>query len=158
MSSWPPHDLPEGEESMAREYGTSVETTASADQVWRIWSDMSTWGAWNPNVSTMDWKGGFVSGSTGMMNTRAGQHHKMQLVDVQPGRSFALETSVVPGTKFRFNCRIEPADGKTRVSQTVEVGGLLGPVMGGMLGPQVARDFGTLLANLAASAESASSP
>ena len=63
---------------MAREYGTSVETTASPDQVWRIWSDMSTWDAWNPNVSTMDWKGGFVSGSTGVMNTRAGQHHKMQ--------------------------------------------------------------------------------
>ncbi len=54
---------------MAREYGTSVETTASPDRVWKIWSDMSTWGEWNPNVST-------------------------------------------------------------KVSQTVEVGGLLGPVMG----------------------------
>jgi hypothetical protein len=86
---------------MAREYGTSVETTASPDQVWRIWSDMSTWGAWNPNVSTMDWKGGFVSGSTGVMNTRAGQHHKMQLVDVQPGRSFALETSSPGGEGLR---------------------------------------------------------
>lgn len=35
------------------EYGTSVESTAPADKVWRIWSDMSTWGDWNPNVSTM---------------------------------------------------------------------------------------------------------
>ena len=140
---------------MSREYGTSVETTASPDQVWRVWSDMSTWGEWNPNVSTMDWKGGFVSGSTGVMNTRAGQHHNMQLVDVQPGRSFALETAVVPGTKFRFNCQIEPAAGKTRVSQTVEVGGLLGPVLGGMLGPQVSKDFPTLLANLAKKAEAA---
>lgn len=140
---------------MVREYGTSVDTTTSSDKVWKVWSDMSTWGEWNPNVSTMDWTGGFVSGSTGVMNTRAGQHHKMQLVDVQPGRSFALETSVVPGTKFRFNCRIEAAGGKTKVSQTVEVGGVLGPVLGGMLGPQVARDFGTLLANLARKAESA---
>ena len=140
---------------MAREYGTSVETTASPEQVWRVWSDMSTWGDWNPNVSTMDWKGGFVSGSTGVMNTRAGQHHNMRLVDVVPGRTFALETSVVPGTKFRFNCRIEPAGGKTRISQTVEVGGLLGPVMGGMLGPQVSKEFGTLLANLGKKAESA---
>ncbi len=94
---------------MAREYGTSVESAASPDKVWQIWSDMSTWGDWNPNVSTMDWQGGFASGTTGVMNTRAGQHHKMQLVDVQPGHSFALLTSVVPGTRFRFNCRIEPA-------------------------------------------------
>ena len=140
---------------MAREYGTSVETPASPEQVWRIWSDMSTWGEWNPNVSTMDWSGGFVSGSTGVMNTRAGQHHKMQLVDVNPGRSFALLTAVVPGTRFRFNCRVEPAGAKTKVSQTVEVGGALGPLLGGMLGPQVSKDFDVLLQNLARKAESA---
>lgn len=138
---------------MAREYGTSVESSASPERVWRIWSDMSTWGEWNPNVSTMEWQGGFVSGSSGIMNTRAGQHHKMQLVDVDPGKSFALVTAVVPGTRFRFNCRIEPANGKTKVSQTVEVGGLLGPIMGGMLGPQVSKEFGTLLQNLARKAE-----
>ncbi len=139
---------------MAREYGTSVDSSASPEKVWRIWSDMSTWGEWNPNVATMDWEGGFASGTTGVMNTRAGQHHRMQLVDVQPGRSFALITSVVPGTKFRFNCRMEPAGTKTKISQTVEVGGPLGPVVGGMLGPQVSRDFGTLLGNLARKAES----
>jgi len=140
---------------MAREYGTSVETTASPDKVWHVWSDMSTWGGWNPNVSTMDWNGGFVSGSTGVMNTKSGQHHKMQLVDVQPGRGFALLTAVVPGTKFRFNCRIEQAGGKTKVSQTVGVGGPLGPVMGPILGPQVSKEFGTLLSNLARTAEAA---
>jgi len=139
---------------VAREYGTSVDSSASPEKVWRIWSDMSTWGEWNPNVATMDWEGGFASGTTGVMNTRAGQHHRMQLVDVQPGRSFALITSVVPGTKFRFNCRLEPAGPKTKISQTVEVGGPLGPVVGGMLGPQVSRDFGTLLGNLARKAES----
>jgi uncharacterized protein YndB with AHSA1/START domain len=138
---------------MAREYGTSVETTASPDKVWSIWSDMSTWGQWNPNVTTMDWTGGFNSGTTGVMNTPSGQHHKMQLVDVQPGRGFALLTKVVPGTQFRFNCRIEPAGTKTKIEQTVEVGGPLGPVMGGMLGPQVSKEFGTLLSNLARKAE-----
>ena len=140
---------------MAREYGTSVETAASPEQVWRVWSDMSTWGEWNPNVSSMDWQGGFVAGSTGVMNTKTGRHHRMRLVDVQPGRSFALETGVVPGTRFRFNCRVEQVGGKTRLSQTVEVGGALGPVLGGMLGPQVSKEFGVLLANLARRAESA---
>ena len=113
---------------------------------------MSTWGEWNPNVATMDWKGGFVSDSTGIMNTKAGQHHSMQLVDVQPGRSFALLTTVIPGTQFRFNCRIEPA-AKTKLTQTVEVGGPLGPFTAWMFGPQVSRDFGTLLTNLAKKAE-----
>ncbi len=137
------------------EYGTSVDTTASPDKVWKIWSDMSTWGDWNPNVSTMDWSGGFQSETTGVMNTRAGQHHKMTLLDVVPGRRFALETSVVPLTTFRFNCRIDSAGGKTSVGQWVQVKGPLGPVLGGMLGPQVSKEFGTLLSNLAKRAESA---
>ena len=137
------------------EYGTSVETTAAADRVWKIWSDMSTWGDWNPNVSTMDWQGAFASGTTGIMNTRAGQHHKMRLLDVQAGRSFALETNVVPGTTFRFNCRVESMGGMTKVSQHVEVKGPLGGILGGMLGPQVSKEFGTLLANLAKRAEAA---
>jgi hypothetical protein len=114
---------------------------------------MSTWSDWNPNVSTMEWQGGFGEGTTGIMNTRAGQHHKMKLLDVVPGRSFALETGVVPGTTFRFNCRIDPAGGKTRISQMVAVKGPLGGVLGGMLGPQVAKDFGVLLGNLARKAE-----
>src|SRR3977135_2403346 len=137
------------------EYGKSVVTTASPERVWRIWSDMSTWGDWNPNVSTMDWQGGFQSGTTGGMNTRAGQHHKMRPVAVVPGRSFALLTSVVPGPTFRFNCRIDPAAGTTKVAQYVEVKGPLGPILGGMLGPQVSKEFGTLLANLAKKAEAA---
>lgn len=135
------------------EYGTSVETNASPEKVWKIWSDMSTWGDWNPNVSTMNWQGAFASGTNGIMNTRAGQHHKMKLVDAVPGRSFALETSVVPGTTFRFNCQVEGAGAMTRISQTVAVKGPLGPVLGGMLGPQVSKEFGTLLHNLARKAE-----
>lgn len=116
---------------------------------------MSTWDDWNPNVSTMDWQGAFAQDTEGVMNTRAGQHHKMKLVEVQPGRFFALETSVVPGTRFRFNCRVEPSGVKTKISQTVEVKGPLGPVLHGMLGPQVSKEFGTLLANLAKRAEAA---
>jgi hypothetical protein len=137
------------------EYGTSVDSRAPAEKVWKIWSDMTTWGDWNPNVSTMSWQGGFVEGSTGIMNTHAGQHHKMRLVDVVPGRSFALLTSVVPGTTFRFNCSIEPVGGETKIRQTVEVRGPLGPLLGGMLGPQVSKEFGTLLGNLAKRAETA---
>ncbi len=55
--------------------------------------------------------------------------------------------------RFAGEGRVEPAAGKTKVSQTVEVKGPLGPVMGGMMGPQVSKEFGTLLENLARKAE-----
>jgi uncharacterized protein YndB with AHSA1/START domain len=134
------------------EYGTSVVSTAPADKVWKVWSDTSTWGEWNPNVKTMELQGPFATGSTAIMNTNAGQHHKMRIVDVQPGRFFALETSVIPGTTFRFNCRVEPVGAETKISQTVQVKGPLG-FLGGMLGPGVSKDFEALLSNLAKKAE-----
>jgi hypothetical protein len=136
------------------EYGTSVVSKAPADKVWKVWSDTSTWGEWNPNVDTMELHGAFASGSTAIMNTKAGQHHRMRIVDVQPGRFFALETNVIPGTMFRFNCRVEPVGAESKISQTVEVKGPLG-FLGGMIGPGVSKEFGTLLSNLAQKAETA---
>jgi uncharacterized protein YndB with AHSA1/START domain len=136
------------------EYGTSVVSTAPADKVWKIWSDTSTWGDWNPNVTTMELHGPFATGSTAIMHTKAGQHHKMRIVEVQPGRSFVLETNVIPGTTFRFNCRVEPVGAEAKISQTVEVKGPLG-FLGGMLGPGVSKDFGALLSALAKKAETA---
>jgi polyketide cyclase/dehydrase/lipid transport protein len=135
------------------EYGTSVVSSAPADKVWKVWSDTSTWGQWNPNVDTMELQGPFATGSTAIMNTKAGRHHKMRIVDVQPGRFFALETNVIPGTTFRFNCRVEPVGAESKISQTVEVKGPLG-FLGGMLGPGVSKEFGTLLSNLTKTAES----
>src|SRR5258708_12314890 len=118
------------------EYGASVETTGSPEEVWRIWSDMSTWGDWNPNVSTMNWSGGFVQGSRGVMNTKAGQHHPMTLAEVQPGRFFALETTVVPLTRFRFNCRVEAGvRGRKRISQMRYVTRLPRPIIHGTISP-----------------------
>ncbi len=134
------------------EYGSSVETTASPDKVWKVWSDTSTWGEWNPNVTTMEMHGPFQSGTSAVMNTPAGQHHQMRLVDVVPGKSFALETHVIPGTMFRFNCRIDGSGGKTRISQHVEVKGPLG-FLGFMFGPQVSKEFPALLQNLANKSE-----
>jgi len=134
------------------EYGTSVVSTAPADKVWKVWSDTSTWGEWNPNVTTMELHGPFATGSTAIMHTKAGQHHKMRIVEVQAGRGFVLETNVIPGTTFRFNCRVEPVGAEAKISQTVEVKGPLG-FLGGMLGPGVSKDFGALLSALAKKAE-----
>ncbi len=134
------------------EYGESVESTASPDRVWKVWSDTSTWGEWNPNVTTMEMHGPFQSGTSAVMNTPSNQHHKMRLLDVEPGKGFALETSVIPGTTFRFNCRIEPSGTGSRLGQWVEVKGPLG-FLGFMFGPNVSKEFGTLLRNLAKKAE-----
>jgi hypothetical protein len=42
----------------------SVETTASAESVWRLWSDVTTWGDWNADIERIEISGPFAPAST----------------------------------------------------------------------------------------------
>jgi uncharacterized protein YndB with AHSA1/START domain len=131
----------------------SVETSASPAAVWKIWSDTSTWAEWNPDVQSMTLNGPFSAGTSGTMKTKQGTR-QVQLTEVVPGRSFRLETTVIPLTRFAFECEVVagPA-GKTTISQAIRVGGPLGGLVGGMMGPQIANTFPALLQGLARKAE-----
>ena len=133
----------------------SVETSASPAAVWKVWSDTTTWPQWNPDVQAMTLNGPFAAGTTGTMKTKQGTR-QVQLAEVVPGRSFRLETSVIPLTRFAFECQVVagPA-GKTTISQAIRVGGPLGSVVGGMMGRQIADTFSALLQGLARQAEAA---
>jgi uncharacterized protein YndB with AHSA1/START domain len=131
----------------------SVETTASPQAVWKLWSDTSTWQEWNPDVQTMSLNGPFATGTMGTMKTKQGTR-QIVLSEVVPGRSFRLETTVIPLTRFFFDCTVASgAAGKTKISQAVTVGGPLGGVVGGMMSKQIADTFPALLQGLARKAE-----
>jgi hypothetical protein len=131
----------------------SVETAASPQAAWKIWSDTSTWPAWNADVQSMTLNGPFAVGTTGTMKTKQGTR-AITLTEVIPGKSFRLETTVIPLTRFAFECKVAPGSaGKTTLSQTIVVGGPLGGLVGGMMGKQIADTFPALLEGLARQAE-----
>jgi Polyketide cyclase / dehydrase and lipid transport len=131
----------------------SVETTASPQAAWKIWSDTSSWPEWNPDVQSMALNGPFAAGTTGTMKTKQGTR-AIQLTEVVPGTSFQLETTVIPLTRFVFVCKVSPGPGaKTTLSQAILVGGPLGGLLGGMMGKQIADTFPALLQGLARKAE-----
>ena len=131
----------------------SVETSATPQTVWKVWSDTPTWQEWNPDVQSMTLNGPFASGTTGTMVTKQGTR-QIQLTEVVPGRSFRLETTVIPLTRFAFECKVDGgSSGKTTISQAIRVGGPLGGLVGGMMARQIADTFPPLLQGLARKAE-----
>ena len=131
----------------------SVETSASPATVWSIWSNTATWQEWNPDVQSMTLNGPFATGTSGTMQTKQGTR-QVQLTQVVPGQSFRLETTVIPLTRFAFECQVAAgAAGKTTISQAIHVGGPLGGLVGGMMGRQIADTFPALLQGLARKAE-----
>jgi hypothetical protein len=134
-------------------HGRSRQTRASAEAIWRLWSDPPTWHEWNPNVERMEMNGPFANGTTGVMHTPAGQHHQVQLSQIQPGRSFDLETSVIPLTHFTFHCEVMPSGSGSTISQSLAMSGPLAIVFAPMAGERIAASFEPLLNGLAEKAE-----
>ena len=134
-------------------HSRSRETKVPPDQVWRIWSDTSTWAKWNPDVLSVSLDGPFATGTTGEMRTKAGGKHRIRLEGVEPGRRFRLETAVLPASKFSFRCEVAPAEGGSRISQAIAIGGALGPVFSVVMGERIASSFVPLLDGLANYAE-----
>jgi hypothetical protein len=129
-----------------------MQTAATPDRVWAIWSDTTTWPTWNPDVHAISLDGPFQSGATGEMTTGAGTH-QIRLEDVVAGRSFDLVTCPIPATTFRFHCEVAPSHEGSRISQGVSMRGFLAPVFLRMMGSRIAESFRPILAGLARAAE-----
>jgi uncharacterized protein YndB with AHSA1/START domain len=137
------------------EHSRTRQTNAPAERVWEIWSDTSTWSSWNPDVASMEPGRRLELGAETTMHTKAGRHHRMKVVALEPGRGFSLETSPVPLTRFTFTCSIERAPSGSTIRQGVKMSGPLGGLMSAMAGNRVAEGFGPILDGLAGAAEKA---
>jgi Polyketide cyclase / dehydrase and lipid transport len=137
-------------------HGRTLETGAAPERVWRLWSDVSTWPDWNPDVLAVALDGPFATGARGTMTTKAGGTHAIVLHDVEPGRSFELETSPIPLGRFHFACQVLPAGaGASTISQSITIRGPLGPLYSAMMGPRIAQGLEPILGGLKAAAEAA---
>jgi hypothetical protein len=134
-------------------HGRSRQTRATPETIWKLWSDPSTWDEWNPNVSRMEMNGPFVNGSTGVMHTHGGQQHAVQLANIQPGKSFDLQTQVIPLTPFTFHCEVVSGTNGSTISQSVQLGGPLAFLFSPLMGDRIAASFEPLLKGLSDKAE-----
>jgi hypothetical protein len=138
------------------DFSRSLETKASPDDVWSIWSDVSTWPRWNPDIISMKLGGPFATGTPGTMTTKSGGEHAVVLGEVRPGSYFSIETDPVPMTHFTFHCRVKPAAGGSEISQEVTMKGPLAFFFRPMAGKRIANDFPAILDGLRQAAESRS--
>ena len=131
----------------------SLDTTASPERVWSIWSDTSNWPDWNHDMESVSLAGAFASGTTGTMRTRSGGQHSVILEDVVPGRAFTVNSDGMPATRLRFRCEVEAAGSGSRISQSVTLSGPLAWLFTPMAGGRIADTFPALLRGLATAAE-----
>src|SRR5579871_2785451 len=131
----------------------SRETRASAADVWRVWSDVDAWPEWNPDMKESKLNGPLQVGTTGVINTRSGGRHDVVVTHLEPGKSFELESSAMPGTRLAIRATVTPVGTGSRISQAFEPRGLLAPIMGPMMSGTILKTFSSVLAGLARKVE-----
>lgn len=132
----------------------SLETTAAPATVWRVWSDVNHWPEWNPDMNDSRIDGQLKLGATGMINTKSGGKHDVEVTHYEEGRSFELESTALPGTKMAIRATITPNGSGSRITQGFEPRGLLAPLVGPMMSGQILKTFTAVLNGLKGRVES----
>jgi uncharacterized protein YndB with AHSA1/START domain len=130
----------------------SAETSATPEQVWRIWRDVEGWPRWDPSVRSSSLDGPFVTHSRGRIEPRGGPATDFVLSEVVPGSRF-VSSSRLPLARMDFVHEARSMGGRTRITHRIEISGPLSALFGRLLGPGLARDLPRAVAALAAAAE-----
>jgi hypothetical protein len=104
-------------------YEHSLVSDATPDAIYALYSDVSTWPAWDQAIAAMTIDGPFAAGTAGTLTLGNGQTFPYTIVEAIAGRGFADETPIPDGL-IRFEHALEPlANGGTRITQRVIVQG-----------------------------------
>jgi uncharacterized protein YndB with AHSA1/START domain len=145
------------------EYEYSVETAASPAAVWRHWSDMAAWPAWNAGIEKIEIDGQFEVGTTFTMTPPGDDSVTMRLTEIVPGELFTDEmdagdfvvrtvhrlTPMTAGIAASGATDSGSRASGTRITYRTEITGPAADQVGPELGPAITADFPDVLAALA---------
>ncbi len=102
------------------------DVAAPPDMVWALISDVTRMGEWSPEATGATWQGEATGPAVG---ARFRGHNQQgwrrwsttgEVVEAEPGRSFAFEIHAGPLTVARWGYRFEPTETGCRVTETWE--------------------------------------
>ena len=102
----------------------TVETTASAADIWGIWKDVTRWNTWDHGIEYSTIDGPFAVGTTGTLKPKGGPLVRTLLTQVEPMKMFVDESKLFFARIIVSHYLIE-LRGKTRVTHQIEMTGPL---------------------------------
>src|SRR5215472_2530829 len=104
-------------------YTHTVEADVSADAVWALYEDVSTWPEWDAQAEWVTRDGPFAAGSSGEMKFKGQDPLQYRLATVEPRRAFVDETPVGE-LVVRVAHLLEPlGPGRVRITYSAEIDG-----------------------------------
>jgi hypothetical protein len=127
-------------------YTHTVEADLTADAIWALYEDVSSWPEWDAQAEWVTRDGPFVAGTTGAMKFKGQEPLDYRLAKVEPGREFVDETPVGE-LMVRVWHVLEPlGPGRVRITYSAEIDGPGDQAR--EIGPAITSDFPDTIASL----------
>lgn len=126
----------------------SIETNASPESIWRLWSDVATWPEWNADIERIEISGAFAAESTISMTPAGQETVELRIIEASEPDLFVDQADlgeVLVTTTHRIDREDER---RSTVTYRMEISGAAGDSIGPELGPQISGDFPDVLAAL----------
>lgn len=120
-------------------YSETVNTQASPEQVWDMWSDANTWPSWDSELDWVRLEGEFKEGAKGTMKPVNGPVVTFTLSEVLVNRSFS-DRAKLPLTSIVFKHHyLQPSEKgeMPKIQHAVEMKGLLVPLFKRVIGTNI---------------------
>ena len=131
----------------------SATTTATPEQVWEAWTDVSRW-AEGDHVLSAELKGEFAVGGIIRTHARGFPPSALTLTRVEhPG--VWVDESRSPGVRMTFEHVVEPVEGGSKITERALITGPLAPLVGALMKRRLAALFEASTAHVALEAERA---
>ena len=100
----------------------SRTTTATKEQIWKLWTDVPNWNIWDKDLETSEIFGDFKKGAKGVLKPVNGPKTKFTMTECEPLKSFTDRT-FLPLCKMDFvHIMTETPDGLEITHKVVMTG------------------------------------
>lgn len=130
------------------EYEHSIDTNATPEAIWRLWSDVENWGAWNGEIEKIEINGPFAEGTQILMTPPGDDPIPLVIAEAVENERFVDEARF-GGLLLRTTHRIDPAgENLIRVVYRMEITGDGADEAGPQIGPGITADWPETMAAL----------
>lgn len=113
----------------------TVETTAPAERIWQLWTDVAGWPRWDTALVAAQLDGPFAHNARGRLQSKGSPESVFTVIELEPGRTYTFAVPLL-FAELRVRRALTPTPTGTRYTHEVSLVGPLGWLFGLLLGRQ----------------------
>ncbi|MEM1337344.1 MAG: SRPBCC family protein [Bacteroidota bacterium] len=153
MTTLVTHLNAQDKERTDKHFWHTMETKASPQAIWKIWTDVPNWKDWDTGLKDASIKGDFVLGSKGTIISLEDRKSKFKVVKYTEGQSYTYKTKLPLGSLYVKRYLTEQ-NGITTFTHEVWFSGLTGGIFARSFGSTFREMLPDVLNNIKKIAES----